>query len=98
VVDLLPEQLGIVRDVLGAHVPAGRAFAFGSRVRGTAKRFSDLDLVVDAAGPLDLDRLGALRAAFSDSDLPIKVDIVDWSGLGATFRSLIEREMVPVYP
>ena len=96
--DLGIDQLRMVRDVLGSHLPTGRVFAFGSRVRGTAKRFSDLDLVVRADRPLDLDHLGTLRAAFSECDLPIKVDIVDWEGLGDSFRHLIEKDMVPVYP
>ncbi len=96
--DLGSDQLRMVRDVLAAHLPAASVFAFGSRVRGTAKRFSDLDLVVRAERPLDLDHLGALRSAFSESDLPIKVDIVEWSALGAVFRQMIEQEMVSVYP
>ncbi len=96
--DLDPDHLQMVRDVLGAHLVDGRAFVFGSRVRGTAKRFSDLDLVLQTDRPLDLDQLGALRSAFSRSDLPIKVDVVDWSSMDVSFRRLIEQEMVPVHP
>lgn len=88
----------MVREVLGVHLHGGRAFAFGSRVRGTARRFSDLDLVIQAEHPLDLERLGELRSAFSESDLPINVDVVDWSGLDPSFRRVIEKEMVPVSP
>lgn len=88
----------MVRDVLGAHLPAGRAFAFGSRVRGRAKRFSDLDLVVRTESPLRLEDLGALRSAFSECDLPIKVDVVDWADLAPSFRRAIETELVPLYP
>ncbi len=96
--DLGPEDLRMVRDVLGAHLPAGRAFAFGSRVRGRAKRFSDLDLVVRTESPLRLEDLGALRSAFSECDLPIKVDVVDWADLAPSFRRAIETELVPLYP
>jgi uncharacterized protein len=98
VLDLGVDHLRMVRAVLGVHLPTGRAFAFGSRVRGTAKRFSDLDLVVQTDGRLDLDGLGDLRSAFSECDLPIKVDVVDWSGLDASFRRLIEKEVVPLFP
>lgn len=88
----------MVRDILRAHVSGSRAFAFGSRVHGTARPFSDLDLVVQSDAPLELVRLGALRSAFSESDLPIKVDVVDWSQLSPAFQRAIEREMIPVYP
>jgi uncharacterized protein len=98
VLDLGPEHLRIVREVLEAHLRGGRAFAFGSRVRGTAKRFSDLDVVLQTDAPVALERLGELRSAFSESDLPIKVDLVDWSGLSPEFRRLIENELVLVYP
>ena len=98
VLELDLDHLRMVRDVLGSHLPDGRVFAFGSRVRGTAKRFSDLDLVVRADRPLDLDHLGTLRAAFSECDLPIKVDIVDWDALGDSFRHQVETELVAVYP
>ena len=41
------EELAIVRDVLCAHLPKGaRAYAFGSRVHGNARRLSNLDLAV----------------------------------------------------
>jgi predicted nucleotidyltransferase len=98
VLDLGADQLRMVREILAAHLPAGRAFAFGSRVRGTARRFSDLDLLVQAERPLELELLGALRAAFSQSALPIKVDVVDWSTLGEPLRDLIAGELVSLYP
>jgi predicted nucleotidyltransferase len=98
VIDLDPDHLRMVRDILAVHLPDGSAFAFGSRVRGDARRFSDLDLVVRADQPLGLDRLGDLRSAFSECDLPIKVDVADWASLGASFRGLIDREMEPIYP
>lgn len=96
--DLGPEQLRTVREILAAHLPAGRVFAFGSRVRGTARRFSDLDLAVQAERPLELEILGALRSAFSQSDLPIKVDVVDWATLGEPLRGVIASELVALYP
>ena len=43
-IDLAPDQLAIVRRLLAAHVPECEARAFGSRVTGNAKPYSDMDL------------------------------------------------------
>jgi predicted nucleotidyltransferase len=95
--DLAPLHVQLVRDVLRACLPeGGRAFAFGSRVRGTARRFSDLDLLVQAAAPLPLDVLGRLREAFSESDLPMKVDVIDGADVTPAFRAAIETELIPL--
>ena len=39
-------QLALVKPILSAYVPDRAVAAFGSRVQGTAREFSDLDLVL----------------------------------------------------
>lgn len=41
-----------------------------------------------------LQRIAALAEAFSESDLPWKVDIVDWTTTSERFRRIIERDNV----
>jgi len=68
-------------------------WAFGSRVHGRGlKPFSDLDLAILGDTPLDLGRRAAVGEAFSHSDLPFRVDVVDWATADATFRAVIERD------
>lgn len=88
--DLAPEHLAEVRRILAAEVPDCEVRAFGSRVTGTARRFSDLDLAVVPPASLDPRRLDALRDAFAASDLPVRVDVLDWRTLSPAFRGLIE--------
>jgi type I restriction enzyme S subunit len=38
---------------------------------------------------LTLDEIAALSEAFSESDLPYKVDIVDWHAVDERFRRII---------
>ena len=97
-IELEPRYLKLVRELLARHLGEAEVFAFGSRVMGRSRRYSDLDLVVRAKGALDLDRLGELRAAFSESDLPIKVDVLDWAGIDDSFRKQIAGNLVPLYP
>ena len=89
--DLKPEWLETVRRILADHVPEFEALAFGSRVTDTVKEFSDLDLVIMTKEPLPIRRTARLKEAFSESDLPIKVDVVDWAATDENFRAIIQR-------
>ncbi len=94
--DLAPRDLRIVREILRRHLPEFEVRAFGSRVLGTARRTSDLDLAIMTAAPLDSARMADLREAFSESDLAYKVDLVDWAGIDEEFRKIIGKACVVV--
>jgi len=94
--DVLPEHLVVVRNILKKRVPDFAVWAFGSRVIGKAKKFSDLDLAVITKKPLPLSRAAALAEEFSESDLPYKVDIADWASIGEAFRRVIEARHVVI--
>lgn len=93
-VEAAEADLDTVRAILRAHVPGHEVWAFGSRARRCAKRYSDLDLVIVGAEPLSLDVLAALNEAFAESELPWKVDVVDWARIGDAFRRIVERDRV----
>jgi type I restriction enzyme S subunit len=93
-IDIRPDYLQIVQDILQKHVPDREVWAFGSRVKWTAKQYSDLDLCVISDNPLAWNVLGSLKDDFSESDLPWKVDVVDWATTSASFRKIIEGNKV----
>lgn len=86
----------IVQDILRSLVPDREVWAFGSRATHQAKPFSDLDLAVIGPQPLPLATSAALADAFASSDLPWKVDLVDWATTGEAFRRVIARDKVVV--
>ena len=94
--DLRPDHWDIVRDALRRHVPDREVRAFGSRAKWTASDYSDLDLAIMGAEPLSLRTLADLDEALEESDLPFRVDIVDWASTDASFRAVICREAVTV--
>lgn len=63
---------------------------------GFRDKHSDLDLAVIGEQPLSMGVSGALAEAFSESDLPWRVDVVDWATTSETFRRIIERDKVVV--
>ncbi|MDO4681897.1 MAG: nucleotidyltransferase domain-containing protein [Lautropia sp.] len=93
-IDIRPDQWDIVRTILQEHVPGLEVWAFGSRAKWAAKEYSDLDLAIITDTPLPLETSAALNDAFSESDLPWKVDVVDWAATGRDFRRIIEQHHV----
>lgn len=69
-------------------------YAFGSRVKGTNQRFSDLDLAYK--DPIDEKVLIDIIFALEDSDLPIFVDLVDYNRCSASFKKIIDKDAVPL--
>ncbi len=86
----------IIRNILRAHVPDCTVWVFGSRATGRTKPYSDLDLAVSGEKLLGMDLIGQLAESFAESDLPYKVDIVDWTTASENFRKTIERDRVVV--
>ena len=50
---------------------------------------SDLDIVLLGPARLSLGRLAALREAFAESELPIRIDVIDWHAISENFRNII---------
>lgn len=88
----LPEPyLQQVQAILKTHLPDCDVWAYGSRVRGDHFEASDLDLVVRPPKN-ELKKpffLSDLREAFVESNLPIMVQIVDWSAIPESFHDEI---------
>ena len=96
-VDIRPDQLEIVQDILLKHLPAGvKVWVFGSRANWTTKDSSDLDLALEGESKLSHKVMGTLEDAFEDSSLPYTVDVVDLSRIGDSFRRIVELQRVPL--
>src|SRR2546423_534474 len=94
VIHLQPEERRIVEEILRRHVPGLEVWIFGSRAGGTIKPWSDLDLAILSDQPLSLSVMADLREDFSESDLPWKVDVLDWATTSESFRAIIERQKI----
>jgi|GEM_PF-969390 len=93
-IDIDPRDWRIVSQILSRFVPDCTVWAFGSRAHGGARRYSDLDLALVSEAPLPLARLADLTEAFSESDLPWRVDLLEWSAASPSFRARIARDKV----
>jgi predicted nucleotidyltransferase len=88
---LQEQELTEVRQILQRTAPRAQAWLFGSRATGRGlKPFSDLDLLLHAEPTLHLTEWADLREAFSASDLPWRVDLVDRQAVTPEFLALVE--------
>lgn len=95
-VDMAANDWKVVSRILEKQIPGIEVWAFGSRARRTAKPYSDLDLALITDKPLSLAQLASLTDAFDSSDLPVRVDLVDWASASEAFRRAIQLDKVLV--
>jgi uncharacterized protein len=67
--------------------------AYGSRVKGTQRALSDLDLCV--MKPIPSKEYNLLVMALEESDLPIFVSVAEWPALSESFKELIAQDLLP---
>ena len=91
-IEMSSTQLAEVERILREHVPECEVRAFGSRVTGRTKPWSDLDLAVIGPKALGFQRLGLLIEAFQESTLPFRVDVLDWHETSPSFRAIIAQQ------
>lgn len=96
-IDLQTSQIDLTKAILRQCLPVGSlVYVFGSRAKGKARQTSDLDLAIDAHRKLTLSEEIALKEAFDESDMPMKVDVVDLNAVSDTFRQMILPDLVPL--
>ena len=96
-VDIRPDHLKIVRNILREHLPDGfNVWVFGSRANWTTKDSSDLDMAVEGADALDYKALVGLEVAFEESDLPYTVDVVDLNAVSPEFKRIVDEQKAPL--
>lgn len=94
-VDISPDHLKVVQDILRENLPSGVAvWAFGSRVSWATSDSSDLDLALE--GDIDHDTILALEMAFEESRLPYTVDIIDLNQVSDSFRRIVDAQKIPL--
>ena len=86
-------------ELLRQYLPQAQIWAYGSRVNGDCHDASDLDLVARNPSALDqpLSDLFDFQEELVESNLPIRIDVVDWAQIPESFQQEIERGYVEVW-
>ena len=84
------EEFEIIIKILNAHIKKGKVYAFGSRYKNNNRKFSDFDIAIDTGEKLSFEFLNILKDAFEESDLPYRVDIIDYNNISDKFKKIVD--------
>ena len=65
-----------------------QVFIFGSRAVGKSKKYSDYDVGIFGKKSVPATKMVLIEEALEESDLPYKVDVVDFSLVSADFKKV----------
>ncbi len=91
---MIPSKEHII-DILKSSLLSKHKIAvllFGSYAKGNAKKDSDIDLAIKGSAPLDLSFWSQLEEEFRNSDIPQKIDLVDYHRVSPSFQRVIDRD------
>ena len=66
-------------------------FAFGSRIKGKEKKYSDLDICYKDTIPDSI--ITKIYGEFEDSSLPFKIELLSWARCDNEFKKSIENDL-----
>ena len=93
-----PAEMEIILSIIKKHVPECDVLAFGSRFKGTHDNASDLDLAIVGKEKLGLSLIGTIKEDFMESDIPFKVDVLDYHSISPAFRNIVDKGHERIYP
>lgn len=71
-----------------------KVFIFGSRATGKNRKYSDVDLGILSKSEIPVTTKFDLEEEFDQSDLPYRVDIVDFSKVSDKFKEVAMRNII----
>ena len=89
VIDVESRHLKMVQSIFASNLPFKKVWAFGSRVKFTARPSSDLDCVVFGATNSEIAKA---QEAFDESEVPFEVQLLNWESIPEDFKENIKKE------
>jgi predicted nucleotidyltransferase len=90
-------HLSYLLEQLKLYIPDATVWAFGSRVKGSNRTSSDLDLAVLSDKETAKKQLPKLNEVFIESNIPFKVQLLDFNRLPVNMQENIKKKYVILY-
>ncbi len=90
-------HLRYLLEQIKIYIPQATVLSFGSRVKGRHRPASDLDLAVLCDKETAKKTLPKLNEVFVESDLPFKVQLLDFNRLPENMQDNIIKKYVILY-
>ena len=92
-----PWEMEIILGIVKRHVPECDVLAFGSRYKWSNGDSADLDLAVVGDGKIGFSAIVSMKYDFMESDLPFRVDVLDYNAVSESFRKTIDSGHEVIY-
>jgi len=97
-ISITEDERNIILDIFEKYVPDCEVRAFGSRVKGKPKAYSDLDLAVVGKSRLGRNVIFDMKEIFQESELTFRIDLLDWHTVSPEFQKVIEVGYEVIFP
>ena len=84
--DIEEKDLFYIKSILNKFLPNVKCWAYGSRVTGKSKQY--LVLFIDKNQE---NKIIELKEIFDESNLPFRVDILNWNSIPDSFKDSIKE-------
>lgn len=86
----------IILNILKEYSDKYSFYYYGSRVKGTFNKTSDLDILIKGEQEMPLKDLVELKEKFDESRLPYIVNFTDYNSIDERFYNLIKADLVSI--
>ncbi|MCM1338490.1 MAG: nucleotidyltransferase domain-containing protein [Muribaculaceae bacterium] len=94
--DLQEKYVSFIIKTVTAILPNTEIFIFGSRTQGKSRQYSDVDIALQDSNEIEFEQLLKLKAEFSNSTFPYKVDIIDLKSIDEKFYNIIKDDLCKI--
>lgn len=94
-IDLNEKYISFIKETVYHYLQNCEIYLFGSRTKGTAKKYSDIDIALKSPN-LNENILLKIINDFENSTLPYEVDVLDLNNISETFRQYIEQDLTQI--
>ena len=86
-----------IKNIILNNLPSGefKVFLFGSRAIGNNSKWSDYDIGISGKRKLPISILAKIYNELEESDIPYKVDLVDFSNVSDKFKKSAMSKINP---
>ena len=74
-----------------------KVYIYGSRATGKTKKFSDIDIVLKLKDTETNSIITKLKSDLEESDLPYKIDLVNWHEIAEEYLPQIKKQKIPFW-
>jgi predicted nucleotidyltransferase len=90
-------HLQFLLEQIELYIPKSAVWAFGSRVKLSHRPASDLDLAVLCDKETVIKGLPKLSDVLEESDIPFKIQLLDFNRLPSNMQENIKKDYVVIY-